>query len=214
MHAIAPVWMACRVRLGPRATSPAGVRVVRLRSAATHAASSENASVAGAFPLPAGWFRWKVTGRPRRFPATFAWALSCPPAVCRVPAAAPVQRRHTEHNGHGHGWMRHASIQNPEPAGPGRSCVACRHVRNARGRSQRRAVAQPHGMMPTGPEFLARTDPLANLQGTSVGVGYSGLSSRGTGTWVRSPFRKLRPETWNGNIMEHRSQMRWNTNHI
>ena len=40
------------------------------------------------------------------------------------------------------------------------------------------------------------------------------LSSRATGTWARSPFRELRPETWNGNIMEHRFQMRWNTNHI
>ena len=36
----------------------------------------------------------------------------------------------------------------------------------------------------------------------------------GTGTWARFPFRELRLETWNGNIMEHRSQIRWNTNHI
>jgi hypothetical protein len=38
------------------------------------------------------------------------------------------------------------------------------------------------------------------------------LSSRGTGTWARSPFWELRSETWNGNIKGRCSQMQWNAN--
>jgi len=52
-----------------------------------------------------------------------------------------------------------------------------------------------------------RAQEVANASGCILAAG---VREHG----ARSPFRELRPETWNGNIMEHRSQMQWNTNHI
>jgi hypothetical protein len=39
------------------------------------------------------------------------------------------------------------------------------------------------------------------------------LSSQGTGTWARSTFREHRSDSWNRNMMEHRSEYRWNVIH-
>ena len=39
------------------------------------------------------------------------------------------------------------------------------------------------------------------------------LSSLGTGTWARSTFREHRSNSWNKDMMEHRSKHRWNVIH-
>lgn len=164
------------------ATSPAGVRRRPRSSDPCRLAISpvEKASVAGAFPLPARCaarplcrFRWKSRVGPVDFVRTPLGA-GCPPAVCSAPAPLPSNAGIPNITATD-GWMRMRPSKIPSRTRP-QPCrhAGGRHVRIMRGGSQRRAVAQPHGMMPTGPEFLARTDPLANLQGTSVRVGYSG----------------------------------------
>ena len=57
------------------------------------------------------------------------------------------------------------------------------------------------------------TDSSPSAIAPSLGLGRI-LAAGVRDTWARSPFREFRPETWNENIMEHRSQMRWNTNRI
>ena len=164
MHAIARVWMACRVRLGPRhfagrrTPAPAQQRPMPPRSP-----RSKRRPWPGRFhylPVPL-----EVTGRPRRFrhDAAGRWLPTCRvlPSNAGIPNITATD-----------GWMRPSKSPSRTRPQPCRHAGG-RHVRTMRAGSQRRAVAQLHGM-PTEPEFLARTDPLANLQGTSVGVGYSG----------------------------------------
>lgn len=149
MHAIARVWMACRVRLGPRhfagrrTPAPAqqrpmpprdlpGRKGVRGRGVSTTCALRRPP----ALPVPL-----EVTGRPRRFrqDAAGRWLPTCRVLGAR---AAPVQRRHTEHNGHG--WMdAYASIQNPkpDPAAAVSSCGRASRAHNARGKSAARGCA-------------------------------------------------------------------------
>jgi hypothetical protein len=142
-------------------TSPAGVRPQRPMSDPPR---SEKASEAGPFPLPACAPVRSAGcvgshGPPGLVPVS---ARRRPPLpTCRVCSharrpRASVQRRLTEHNGHGwmdHGWMRPSKIPGRSRVVTGHAAVTCvlRGVGGGGGSgSPRPAVGQRHGMPPNG----------------------------------------------------------------